>query len=233
MDPNADFSRPSTFRAGILQLLTHDSSVMDTAAVVCVMQVKGDVAEVFKQVDKDNSGLIDAHELRDILVSLGPPGSEPTEEQLDQAMKEMDTNNSGTISYNEFVPWYTRSEARIRNNTRFIFDLFDLDKNGHIDKEEIGTLLRSLGNTITEAEVAEAISQLSPEAMEGDGVPFDEFREWYENSLFWTRQCEAANEAAEHCQSMFDGVKTGISELGNPDKPVRARPRTCVCLLAG
>ena len=70
------------------QILTHDLDIMDTAAVVCVMQVKvcrsvsllvnevvcvkGDVEEVFAELDKDNSQTIDASELRDLLTRLGP-----------------------------------------------------------------------------------------------------------------------------------------------------------------
>ena len=42
-DPNAEFTRPSTFRAGILQLLTSKGSITDTAGVHIVSRIKGDV----------------------------------------------------------------------------------------------------------------------------------------------------------------------------------------------
>jgi Ca2+/Na+ antiporter len=40
LDPNVDFKRPSTFRAGILTLLTAKTDIMETAGVACVARIK-------------------------------------------------------------------------------------------------------------------------------------------------------------------------------------------------
>ena len=37
----------------------------------------------------------------------------------------MDLNQDGQIHFSEFVPWYTRSEERMRNKTRAVFEMFD------------------------------------------------------------------------------------------------------------
>uniref|UniRef100_A0A7S2WBC3 EF-hand domain-containing protein n=1 Tax=Rhizochromulina marina TaxID=1034831 RepID=A0A7S2WBC3_9STRA len=222
-DPNADFSRYSTFRAGILQLLTSDTDVLDTAAIVAVMQVKGDVNEVFRVIDKDGNGAIDAAELRELLTSLGPNGDEVTEEQVQRAMDDMDLNQDGQIHFSEFVPWYTRSEERMRTKTRAVFDMFDKDKNGKIDKQEIGDLLSSLGNRVTEDEVENAIAALNAESLAEGGITFEDFKEWYENSLFWTKQIAAAEEAAESCESLWRNVVSQTRDLCSDEKPLRAK----------
>ena len=54
----------------------------------------------FRRFDVDNSGVIDKHELSLLLQTLG---EKPTHAELDQMMKEMDTNHSGDIDYEEFV----------------------------------------------------------------------------------------------------------------------------------
>lgn len=76
--------------SGILQILTHNLDIVDTAAVICVMQVtlilsvksirfvtplpslkvKGDVNAVFDELDTDNSGTIEANELAVLLNKL-------------------------------------------------------------------------------------------------------------------------------------------------------------------
>jgi Ca2+/Na+ antiporter len=67
---------------------------------------KGDAAfrkflrPYFKKFDADNSGGIDAHELKFLLESLG---EKPTPERVAEMMAEMDKDNSGSIDFDEFV----------------------------------------------------------------------------------------------------------------------------------
>merc|ERR1712091_614802 len=58
----------------------------------------------FDAYDQDRSGYIDRTELRGLLEKLG---EELSEEELDQAFKELDSDGSGEIEFFEFVEWFT------------------------------------------------------------------------------------------------------------------------------
>lgn len=56
--------------------------------------------EIFDLVDGDGSGEISKEELGKLMETLG---LKPTEQQLDEMMKEVDADGSGDIDFNEFV----------------------------------------------------------------------------------------------------------------------------------
>jgi sodium/potassium/calcium exchanger 2 len=219
LDSNADFARPSTFRAGILQLLTSKTNIMETAGVACVARIKGDVNEVFAELDKNNNGQIDPDELRLLLIKLGTDEKDVTEEAIIKMVKEIDGENSGVVSKDKFTSWYMSSEQRIRAQTKALFDRFDMNNSGTIDRSEIGSLLRGLGNICSDEDIIKALKEL------GDGVEvnFAQFESWYLNSLFWTKQQEAADQAAEHIKSLWEGTMDGFADLKDPEVPIRAK----------
>mmetsp|Transcript_45774 Transcript_45774/g.99436 ORF Transcript_45774/g.99436 Transcript_45774/m.99436 type:complete len:496 (+) Transcript_45774:2-1489(+) len=61
----------------------------------------------FDAYDEDRSGYIDAGELKELLEKLG---EELTEEELDAAFKELDSDQSGEIEFFEFVEWFTSED---------------------------------------------------------------------------------------------------------------------------
>merc|ERR1719454_2637798 len=81
-------------------------------------------------------------------------------------IKKIDTDNSGTVEFNEFVdcltPCLTRKE-------------FDNDGNGYIEADELRQKLEEMsGEAVTEAEVADMIKQVD---MDGDGkINYEEFK---------------------------------------------------------
>lgn len=58
----------------------------------------------FDLVDQDGSGFIDSAELKNVLTNLANDigNDPPTEEELKQMLKLLDTDGSGKIEYNEF-----------------------------------------------------------------------------------------------------------------------------------
>eukprot|EP00123_Amoebidium_parasiticum_P009941 comp19792_c0_seq1/m.23754 comp19792_c0_seq1/g.23754 ORF comp19792_c0_seq1/g.23754 comp19792_c0_seq1/m.23754 type:complete len:599 (-) comp19792_c0_seq1:63-1859(-) len=60
---------------------------------------------IFQVIDKDGDGHICAAELKHIMVSLGEKISD---EQIDQMIKEADTDGNGKIDYNEFIAYLTK-----------------------------------------------------------------------------------------------------------------------------
>jgi Ca2+-binding EF-hand superfamily protein len=75
-----------------------------------------------------------------------------------------------------------------------------------IQAADLRSLLASLGNEPTKKELEEA--QISLGAQEG--ITFDIFQKWYENSLFWTDTLklneERANKDEEEEQSLYQGM---------------------------
>merc|ERR1719326_1422865 len=61
----------------------------------------------FDAYDEDRSGYIDVKELRELLHKLG---EELTEEELEQAFRELDQDGSGEIEFFEFVEWFTSED---------------------------------------------------------------------------------------------------------------------------
>jgi len=61
--------------------------------------------EIFDLVDHDGSGEITINELAQLMETLG---LKPTEEQLEQMMKEVDADGSGDIDFAEFVAVMSR-----------------------------------------------------------------------------------------------------------------------------
>ena len=59
---------------------------------------------MFTAVDKDGSGQIDRRELKAAMLSVATEAgiAPPTDEQVDEALKALDSDNSGTIDVNEF-----------------------------------------------------------------------------------------------------------------------------------
>lgn len=61
---------------------------------------QAEILEAFKVFDKDNSGKISVKELREVMTSLG---EKLTEGEVEEMIKDADTNGDGEIDINEFV----------------------------------------------------------------------------------------------------------------------------------
>jgi Ca2+-binding EF-hand superfamily protein len=59
-----------------------------------------ELLEAFRVFDKDGSGTISVDELREVMKNLG---ENLTTEELEEMIKEADSNNDGAIDYSEFV----------------------------------------------------------------------------------------------------------------------------------
>lgn len=217
---NTEFNRPSTFRAGVLQLLTSKTSITDTAGIACVAKIKGDVYEVFDSLDENKNGSIEPEELKNLLKALGTAEAELTDDALKKHAEAIDTAGNGHISKNEFVIWYTASEERIASEMKECFDRFDVNNSGTIDKDEIRKLLEGMGHKPAQQDIEEAEKEINQ--TEGE-LNFDDFSAWYKKSLFWTEHKHAAEEAAESQESILQGIASGFSDLSDAEVPARAK----------
>lgn len=201
-DPHAAFTKPSTFRAGILQMLTSGKGLAETAAVGVVSKIKGDVNETFLALDKDHDGSINKDELTNLLQLLDPHGSMPaTEQEVTELLAKLDTNGNGSIQKAEFTKWYLQSEERLHLRTRELFHKFDMNNNGKVDDKELPKLMEALVGKMhgdAHADLQSAIESFKTEVNTTPGeCTYDDFKAWYNGTIFWDNHVEQTTQAME------------------------------------
>jgi len=91
-------------------------------------------------------------------------------------LKGADTDNSGSIEYTEFLAATMDAQIFMRDDyLRTAFDMFDKDKSGKIDKEELLSLLAGdgLNNFVPKDLLEKYIKEVDTN---GDGeIDFEEF----------------------------------------------------------
>jgi len=195
----------NTFRAGILKLLRDPESWLQTAGVGIVAKMAGDVDQVFKEVDINGDGSIDRSELERLFEKLE---CHLSPHELDEVFTQLDENNDNEICSEEFSTWYIRSEERILSQVKNVFDSFDVNNSQTIDRAELKLLLGKLEPRVTDGDVDNAIGEMYQSGSR-DEVTFEEFSEWYKNSLIYQRQIKAVEEDME---GVFQSVRPPFGE---------------------
>lgn len=171
--PNTNFLKPSQFRAGIVQLLTRNAYLYETAGIAAVTQIKGELEDTFKRLDKDKDGKINVNEVGELLESLGVKSDSGA---IKTAIRRINRSGDEEITFESFKKWYLSSEARIEAEIHHVFDKFDTNKNGTIEVDEITACLKSLGHKPTSDEVKQLMEELisstpATSMQHGDGPP--------------------------------------------------------------
>lgn len=105
------------------------------------------VKDAFDKYDTDSSGCIDRSEVSDLMDELGLVLSP---KDLDKAMSEMDTDNSGEVQYDEFKNWWESNDQTTEQQQdmelRDLFAMVDIDGSGKIDWNEF---LQAIGTKMS------------------------------------------------------------------------------------
>mmetsp|Transcript_4483 Transcript_4483/g.12680 ORF Transcript_4483/g.12680 Transcript_4483/m.12680 type:complete len:153 (-) Transcript_4483:127-585(-) len=131
--------------------------------------------EAFSLFDKDGDGTIDADELGTVMRSLG---HQPTDEDIEDMIREADTDGNGTIDFEEFVgmmPAANRAERDGNAEEEMLeaFQIFDADGDGNISADELRQIMENLGETLTQEEVEDMVKEAD---VDGDGeINYQEF----------------------------------------------------------
>ncbi|XP_006294936.2 calmodulin-A [Capsella rubella] len=145
-----------------------------------------ELCEAFSAFDVDGDGCITAKELGTVMRSLG---QNPTKAELQDLVNEMDADGNGTIDFLEFLCAMIDTDSKEKfikaisvvsqltdeqlSEFKETFSAFDKDGDGCITAKEFVTMLRSLGEDNTEAEVQDMINEVD---LDGNGtIDFFEF----------------------------------------------------------
>ncbi|PUZ37085.1 hypothetical protein GQ55_9G089400 [Panicum hallii var. hallii] len=69
-----------------------------------------ELKEAFEVLDKDQNGFISPNELRTVMINLG---EKMTDQEVEQMIREADTDGDGLVNYDEFVLMMKNAERKI------------------------------------------------------------------------------------------------------------------------
>uniref|UniRef100_A0A5F8ADS0 Troponin C, slow skeletal and cardiac muscles n=1 Tax=Macaca mulatta TaxID=9544 RepID=A0A5F8ADS0_MACMU len=123
-------------------------------------------------------GCISTKELGKVMRMLG---QNPTPEELQEMIDEVDEDGSGTVDFDEFLVMMVRcmkddSKGKSEEELSDLFRMFDKNADGYIDLDELKMMLQATGETITEDDIEELMKDGDKN---NDGrIDYDEFLEF-------------------------------------------------------
>ncbi|CAF0808129.1 unnamed protein product [Rotaria sp. Silwood1] len=117
-----------------------------------------ELREAFRVFDQNGDGSITLSELRIVLDQMG---LDPTEEELQDMIREVDEDQSGTISFAEFVDMVKKAVDTNKSSREELFRAFQV------------FVLQATGDRPTDEDALEMIAEAD---IDGDGrINYDEF----------------------------------------------------------
>jgi len=153
--------------------------------------------QIFNTIDVDGSGTLDKTEIAALIKQLRPSRAMDIQlqamdgkDEVAEIMAVMDVDGNGEVDFDEFAKWWreggsmTRAEreeklalTRRRFNRdsaiRQVFDDFDVDGNGTLDREEVRSACVKLGKVLTREELDAAMYEMDVDC--SGTVDFAEF----------------------------------------------------------
>ena len=131
-----------------------------------------EIKEAFDLFDNDGSGAISVNELTSAMSSLG---FDVKHAVVYNMVSDLDADGSGEIEFGEFLDVMTAkiSDKNTKEEIDRIFKLFDKDRNGTLEADDLSRVCKELGEDMSEEDVREVIKRAD---LDGDGaVGLDDF----------------------------------------------------------
>merc|ERR1711904_329926 len=125
-----------------------------------------EMKEAFDLFDNDGSGAISVNELTSAMQSLG---FDVKHAVVYNMVADLDADGSGEIEFGEFLDVMTAkiSDKNTKEEIDRIFKLFDKDRNGTLEADDLSRVCKELGEDMSEEDVREVIQRAD---LDGDGV---------------------------------------------------------------
>ncbi|XP_057483295.1 calmodulin-2/4-like isoform X3 [Actinidia eriantha] len=116
-------------------------------------------------------GFITMEELASVIQSLN---EHPTKEEVQDMIREVDTDGSGTIDFEDLLSIMARKmKVNVAEELKEAFKVFDRDQDGFISANELWHVMLHLGERLTNEEAEQMIREAD---LDGDGfVSYEEF----------------------------------------------------------
>jgi len=113
---------------------------------------KQEIKEAFDLFDTDNSGSIDAKELK---VAMRALGFEPKKEEIRKIIQDADKEGSGLIQFADFLELMSAkiAERDPIEEIKKAFRLFDAEEKGKISFKDLKRVAKELGENMTDEEL--------------------------------------------------------------------------------
>merc|ERR1712179_654865 len=131
-----------------------------------------EIKEAFDLFDNDASGAISVNELTSAMQSLG---FDVKHAVVYNMVSDLDTDGSGEIEFDEFLEVMTAkiTDKNTKEEIDRVFKLFDKDRNGTLEADNLSRVCKELGEDMPEEDVREVIQRMD---LDGDGaVGLDDF----------------------------------------------------------
>ncbi|XP_034654470.1 neo-calmodulin [Drosophila subobscura] len=130
------------------------------------------IEDAFAIMDREQDGSVTSKELAIIMRALG---RQPTDNQLQAMINEVDSDGNGSIEMAEFCNMILRKmhDTNHEDELRDAFRVFDKENNGYITSAELKVVLTALGLKLPDDEIEEMIREYD---IDQDGhLDFEEF----------------------------------------------------------
>ncbi len=135
-------------------------------------ELKADYMDAFNMFDTNHDGTINSQKIGELMRKLG---KNPTESQLNQIIGNIAKNGSKQIGFDDFVELMEQKNKENDPEIEIInmFQIFNKENNGLISNEELFHIIRTFGETLTDEEIREIITEAD---VDGDGyINYEEF----------------------------------------------------------
>ncbi|KAI0122049.1 EF-hand [Daldinia grandis] len=134
--------------------------------------------ELFDSYDTDKGGNISVEEFAKVMSQS--PGKQPTADEVQKMIKEVDLDGDGTINFNEFITMMTgQTYPPVDEEIDYAkaWKEFEPSLNGSITQSQFRQLVAGLGEPIGDVEIDQIVNNV-----DGEGkITFQEFENFMKN----------------------------------------------------
>eukprot|EP00667_Euglena_gracilis_P019488 EG_transcript_20895 len=128
--------------------------------------------EAFTLFDRDGDGSITTKEIGAVMRALG---QNPTEEELQKIIEEVDQDGNGIMDFEEFLALMSKKmhEEYELDDIEEAFRIFDKNQDGFISLPELRLVIDKLGERMPESEIKDMFNEVD---LDKDGkISFQDF----------------------------------------------------------